>query len=277
MKKSRPIIIVGKPGTGKTTKALELLETPIIQYANEYDLVDNYSLSKDKGILIEEVHYKANVDLILNSLREYSGQIILTSLNQKDIPKSIKNFCKIQRAGTKNWSQEKIKAVAPNSYDAKEFTLTIFELLKDYLKNSNRDEVILKLKINRPSDFQMLSWLSDNISPNKIAYVDSQVKRKWSQDYFYELLGYSHDASSYVGMNIPKKRARSNLASICWRLKLKKSDEHVIKQLLQDKDFAEYAKTRLNNAECRLLHLGEKTRRKKSDPITPDIKLTRWF
>ncbi len=277
MKKNRPIIIVGKPGTGKTTKALELLDNPIVQYANEYNLVDNYSISSDKGILIEEVNYKPNTDLILNTLREYSGQVVLTSLNQKDVPKTVMAFCSLKRAGTKKWSQEKIKEIAPNSYDAKEFELTIFELLKDYLRNANRDEVVLKLKLNKPSDFQMLSWLSANISPNKIAYVDSQVKRRWSQDYFYELLGYSHDGSGYAGMDIPKRRAKNKMSDVCWRLGLKKSDEHLIKQLLQDDGFAAHAKKKLNNSECRLLRLGEKTRRKKSDPITPDVKLTRWF
>ena len=206
MKKNRPIIIVGKPGTGKTTKALELLDNPIVQYANEYNLVDNYSISSDKGILIEEVNYKPNTDLILNTLREYSGQVVLTSLNQKDVPKTVMAFCSLKRAGTKKWSQEKIKEIAPNSYDAKEFELTIFELLKDYLRNANRDEVVLKLKLNKPSDFQMLSWLSANISPNKIAYVDSQVKRRWSQDYFYELLGYPRGSKGMNWIVIAKRK-----------------------------------------------------------------------
>ena len=148
MKKNKPIIIIGKSGTGKTTKALEILDSPMFYYANEYDIVDNYSIPKDKGVLIEEVNYKPNTDLILNTLREYSGQVVLTSLNQKDVPKTILNFCKMKRAGTKKWSQEKIKEVAPNSYEAKEFELSIFEILKDYLRNPNRDEVVLKLKLN---------------------------------------------------------------------------------------------------------------------------------
>ena len=277
MKKNRSIIIVGKAGTGKTTKALELLDNPIVQYANEYNLVDNYSIPQDKGILIEEVNYKPNTDLILNTLREYSGQVVLTSMNQKDVPKTIINFCKLRRAGTKKWSQEKIKEIAPNAYDAKEFELDIFSLLRDYLKNPNRDEVVLKMKLNKPSDFQMLSWLSANINPHKIAYVDSQVKRRWSQDYFYELLGYAHDGSGYTGMEIPKRRPKSKMSNVCWRLGLKNHEAYLVKQLLQDEAFALYSKKKLNNSECRLLHLGEKSRRKKSDPITPDIKLTRWF
>ena len=77
----RPILIVGKPGTGKTEKALGLLsDNPIVQFANEYDIEDNYSLPRSRGILIEEVHYKANLGLIVQTLLEYRGQIVLTSL-----------------------------------------------------------------------------------------------------------------------------------------------------------------------------------------------------
>jgi len=39
-------------------------------------------------------------------------------------------------------------------------------------------------------------------------------------------------------------------------------------QLLQDDEFKEHAKKKLNNSECRLLGIGEKRRRKKTDPIT---------
>ena len=45
---SRPIIIVGKPGTGKTTKALAILgDDPIVQYADEYNIEDILSVPID--------------------------------------------------------------------------------------------------------------------------------------------------------------------------------------------------------------------------------------
>ena len=49
---NRAILIVGKTGTGKTTKALEMLPNdPIVRYADEYDIDDNFSISRDRGIL----------------------------------------------------------------------------------------------------------------------------------------------------------------------------------------------------------------------------------
>jgi len=58
--------------------------------------------------------------------------------------------------------------------------------------------------------------------------------------------------------------------SLCRRLGLKGSDERVLKQLLKSEEFSNFAKTKLNNAECRLLGLGEKRIRKhKKKEIKP--------
>jgi len=78
---NKPILIVGKPGTGKTTKAHEILDDDfIVRYANEYDLEDNFSIPLNVGILIEEVHHKPNIDLIVDTLLQFKGKIVLTSL-----------------------------------------------------------------------------------------------------------------------------------------------------------------------------------------------------
>ena len=64
MNRERTTIIIGKTGTGKTTKALELFDgEPLVKYANEYNIDDNYSIPLDKGILIEECHYKPNINI----------------------------------------------------------------------------------------------------------------------------------------------------------------------------------------------------------------------
>ena len=86
----QPQLIVGKSMTGKTTRAIKELGEPIIMYANDMPS-DIHSFPKENGILIEDVHYKADVDSILEILRVYRGKIILTSLNEKDVPKKIKN------------------------------------------------------------------------------------------------------------------------------------------------------------------------------------------
>ena len=69
--------MVGKPGTGKTTKAMEYLsDNPIVMYADEYDIHDNYSIPTSRGILIEDVHHKPNTDAIKKTLRV--GRVLLS-------------------------------------------------------------------------------------------------------------------------------------------------------------------------------------------------------
>ena len=127
IKIKRPIIIVGKSGTGKSTKALEILDDPIIQYANEYSILDNLSIPIDRGILIEEVNYKPNTDLIVDTLLQYKGQIVLTSLNQKDVPKKIYNLCKLKRAGTTNYLFTNKCYSTSNSEEPVNYDMNIFE------------------------------------------------------------------------------------------------------------------------------------------------------
>ena len=103
MNTTQPILVIGKPGTGKTKKACDILPAnPIHRYADEYDIEDNFSIPLDRGILIEEVDYKPRVSLICNTLLQYRGTVVLTSMNKKDVPKKILDMCKVRIAGRVN-------------------------------------------------------------------------------------------------------------------------------------------------------------------------------
>ena len=55
--------------------------------------------------------------------------------------------------------------------------------------------------------------------------------------------------------------------SMLRRLGIKNADKRIFKQLTKDEEFVKFAKSKLNNSECRLLGLGEK-RVRKSKPVT---------
>jgi hypothetical protein len=101
--------------------------------------------------------------------------------------------------------------------------------------------------------------------PNRLIFVDGRVKRRWSQRYFYEMLAYSHTGGFVGQMNMPKRRAYSQIPKLSRRLGVK--NPRLLPILLKDEQFKEHAKKKLNNAECRLLKIGEKRRRKKTTPI----------
>ena len=275
--KNRTIIVVGKEREQKIEKALSFVsDNPIICYANEYDLEDNYSVPLDVGIIIEEVDYKPKTDLIRRTILEYGGQVVLLSSNQKDVPKSLFNLCKLKRASKKTMD-EYIEEIAPRSGDRDTYELDIFPLTRQYLINSDRDKVAQLLKLNRPPDIQMLSWLAPNIHPNKISFVDMSVKRKWNSDYFYEILAYSHDGKIYRKMQMPRRGSYSKVPRLMRRLGLKEEDVYLFKNLIQDEELKKSFKNKLNNENCRLLNLGEKTRRKRYAKIEVPTTLDRWF
>ena len=66
---------------------------------------------------------------------------------------------------------------------------------------------------------------------------------------------------------MPLKKQYSKIPSLLRRLKIKNADKRIFRQLIKDEDFLKYAKSKLNNSECRLLGLGEK-RVRKAKPVS---------
>ena len=267
MQTIQPILLVGKPMVGKTTGAISKLGDPIIMYANEMP-GDIYSLPADRGILIEDVHYKADVDTILEILKSYKGEIILTSINQKDVSSKIKNRCKLNRA-TRNWGREKIQQIAPNSDDPDSLEKSMYDIMMQYMRNPDRDVVAKLLKHNKPTDNYLMLWLSHNIHTNLITFIDGHVKRRWPTNYLYEMAAYSISGNKYSRLNAPKKGNYTNTMKISRRVGLKDREQYLFKELLYDEDFWKFVKTKVNNAEWRKLGLGEKRSRKNKIYIKP--------
>jgi hypothetical protein len=277
--KDRPTILVGKTGTGKTTKAKEMCPDANIYYANELPYLDINSLSNNKGLIIEEIHIKPDKEQILSLITQYDGKLVMTSMNKKDVPKEIINMCNVKLIGKKNYMRENIKSFAPRSIEPYVLHDEMFGIVQDYLRETNRDKIAYKLKVNKPADTQIMSWLVENIHPNKLIYIDAKVRRKLSSNYFYEMLAYSHTGSNFNKVRFPKRGTYSPIPKLCRRLKLKSHEGFVLKELIKNEDFANYAKTRLDNSECRILGLGEKKRKKKTDKVIADrnTNLMEWL
>tara|TARA_R110002020_G_scaffold106867_1_gene248437 strand:- start:5894 stop:6742 length:849 start_codon:yes stop_codon:yes gene_type:complete len=275
--KKRNQIVVGQNREEKIKKAMTYVsENPIIVYANEYNIEDNFSIPTDVGIIIEEVDYKPKVDLIKKTLNQYRGRVVLLSSNQKDVPKTLFNLCQLRRASAKPFESE-LKELAPRSEKDNKYQLDMFPLVRQYLINSDREEVSRLLKLNTPPDIQILSWLAPNLHPNKLIFVDSEVKRKWDKSYFYELLAYSHDGKIHRKMTMPQRKAYSKVPNLLVRLGLKKSDVYLFSNLKQDASLVSEFKKKINNGDCRILSLGEKKRKSRYEKIIPkQLTLEDW-
>ena len=254
----QPQLIVGKPMTGKTTRAIKELGEPIIMYANDMPN-DIHSFPKENGILIEDVHYKADVDSILEILRVYRGKIILTSLNEKDVPKKIKNKCKLRRQ-TGNIGRDKIMNIAPNSDDPDNKDKDMYSMMRQYVNNTDRDYVAEMFKYNKPSVPQLMIWLGENVHPNKVAFIDGHVKWRWPTNYIYELIAYGHKGKGY-NVNSPKRGKYTQIDKVCRKIGLKSNERYLLKDLLKDESVREFVKTKVSHQQWRMLGYGEKKNR----------------
>jgi len=273
---NRTIIVVGKDGTDKMEKASKLVSIdPIIMYANEYDIEDNHSIPAERGIIIRECNYKPNVEAIRKTILEYKGQVVLTSINQKDVPKKLFGMCKLNRATKKSLFDE-IKEIAPRSDEPYNYDVDIFTMVGDYLRNPDREVIMNQLKVSEPADIQFISWLAPNIHPNKLMFLDAKVKRRWSKSYFYEMLAYAHDGRMHRKMTPPQRKAYSSIPKILRKLKMRPFQKYLLKDLLKNDDFKEYCRNTLSTTDLRLLKLS-KERKTKRTPVQPVATLSKWL
>ena len=273
---NRTIIVVGKDGTDKMEKASKLVSSdPIIMYANEYDIEDNHSIPADRGIIIRECNYKPNVEAIRKTILEYKGQVVLTSINQKDVPKKLFGMCKLNRA-TKKSLLDEIKEIAPRSDEPYNYDVDIFTMVGDYLRNPDREVIMNQLKVSEPADVQFISWLAPNLHPNKLMFLDAKVKRRWSKSYFYEMLAYAHDGRMHRKMTPPQRKAYSSIPKILRKLKMRPFQKYLLKDLLKNDDFKEYCRNTLSTTDLRILKLS-KERRTKRTPVQPVATLSKWL
>tara|TARA_R110002074_G_scaffold373815_1_gene550027 strand:- start:176 stop:1006 length:831 start_codon:yes stop_codon:yes gene_type:complete len=253
--KGKAVIFVGGNGSGKTTMALkELGNRPYVIYqANDIRINDVYSYPKKHGIIIEDVQHKPQKEKIIQLLKA-SENLVLTSLDEKSIPKAIKDLCIIKRMGQKDLRQVAIMKLAPNCNSIMKYEMSIYDINMQYLKNSNRKEVVELIKYNRPADLQLLSWVQPNVNINCIARADD-IMRRWHIDYFYEILSYSYEGNHKGRVEFPKRNAYSPIPKICNKLGLKRKDAYLVKLLLEDDAYKNWAISVLDKDECKILGL----------------------
>ena len=79
--------------------------------------------------------------------------------------------------------------------------------------------------------------------------------RRWHIDYFYEILSYSYEGNHKGRVEFPKRNAYSPVPKICNKLGLKGKDSYLVKLLLEDDAYKEWATSVLDSDECKILGL----------------------
>ena len=261
--KKETILIIGGHGSGKTTNAIKIMgNRPYkIIYADELDSFDIYSYPKKYGLIIEELEHKPNSSKVVEIIN--IKNVVLTTLDEKSVSKSIINKCRKVQLGNINQYQEQMTN-APNRDITSSMEMSMFDLTLSWLKNTNRDEVQQLMHYNKPAELQILSWLEPNVNEEVIPFVDS-IKWKWNKKYFYDILSYGFEGSYKGRLKFNKRRTFSLIPKICEKLGLKYSDSYLIKSLIMNDEYKEYATSKLDSNECKIL--GIKKPRKKRESV----------
>ena len=172
---------------------------------------------------------------------------------------------------TRKWGAENMQSLAPNSELPDNLDKSMYDIMREYIQSKDRDNIVELLKHNKPDDNYLMLWLSYNVNPNSIVFLDGHVKRRWSNSYLYELAAYSINGMKQSRLNPPSRGNYSNKIKISRRLGLKPRESHLLIDLLNDNDFEKKAKTKISNAEWRKLGLGEKKLRKNKTYISKSI------
>ena len=264
-KTTKPKIFIGKPGTGKTFNAIIEMgkREYIICHGNNIPIDDVYSFPKDMGIIIEDLHEtKLEKDKIMNII--LSGRhVALTSFNKKDVPKSIINMCQVKFPGKYDRRQVKIKLMAKNAEEVNSYEKAIYDLSVHWLKMKSRGDYYKLLDFNSPAPMQIISWLSATAPKNERLAFAASVMHRWPVKYLYALIAYSRDGG--YDRVIPPKRSSSNpLNKICRKLGLKDTEVYLLRHLLRDDEYKDYAKKKLSREECKVIGLKKPMRKKET-------------
>ena len=95
-----------------------------------------------------------------------------------------------------------LKEIAPNSIITNE---TMFNIMSNYMRNTDRNYVAQLLKVNKPDLNHLMIWLHANVPLEGLLFIDGNVKGKWGNDYFYEMVAFMHTGNKFYSVNYPKK------------------------------------------------------------------------
>jgi hypothetical protein len=73
--------------------------------------------------------------------------------------------------------------------------MNLYKMIKYYLRAKDRNLVSKIFKHNKPNDHTLLKLIYEVNPTNKIIFIGQSVYRKYTINYFYDLLAYSYEPS----------------------------------------------------------------------------------
>jgi hypothetical protein len=223
----------------------------------EPELIDfQTTTTPARAIIIDDLHLMQRPSRLTKSLKRPSIQIVLTCLKAKDLPKTLVACCEQLKLPKNNYRREHIESTSPGcDVWFPEDEGGIFNIVKEYLSNRDR-QVVATLLVNEAlPDTQLLHWLIPNVNPLSITEPDFILKRKAPPHYFYEVLAFSHPGGVRKYPRYPKRKpAIENVLpkkhKAYGKLGIRPNEVRFLEQMMKEPAFVANIRKDLSLSDC---------------------------
>jgi len=222
------VIISGAVGSGKTTKALELVDDYIIydEHTSYGDLLTNKTIIVDDADLLKK-------DVLKKIIKTVKGNLILTVTDLNALDKGTKeNFKKIN-TGKIDKRKEEIRKKYPHSSQSGNYNNNIFKVLENIYNNSDRNFVNEMLNDIKPNIYSLMIFMLENGNLDLLQYIDREQLFKSKLQFLYSTLAYGIEPKSRR-IQWPRKSPSEKIDDELKRhFKLRASDMQILKDVLK--------------------------------------------
>lgn len=217
------VIIHGAIGSGKTDRALELVDDYI--FYNES--IGTGDLRTKKTLIVDNAD-RLKKDVLKKIIKFTKGNLILTITDLNAIDKSIKSNAKKISTGKIDKRKDKIIKQYPNSAPSCVYDPNIFKVLEAIYSNPDRAFVNQMLNDIKPNVYGLMLWLYENGDLELLQYIDKEQLFKMKPKFLYSTLAYGIKPKPRR-INWPRKSASEKIDDeVKKHFGLRKSDVSIL-------------------------------------------------
>ena len=223
------IIIHGGVGSGKTSKALEILPDDYILYN---DSVSPGDLQINRTIFVDDAD-KLKSDELKKIIKYTKGDLVLTCTDLGKIDKGTKDKAKKINLGNIDKRNKLIREKYPHSSLTGNYDGNIFKVLEHIYSNPDRKYVNEMLNNLKPNVYSLMIWMLENGNLDLLQYIDKEQLFKSKPQFLYSTIAYGIEPKPrriQWPKKLPSEKVDEELKK---HFGLRSSDVRILKNILK--------------------------------------------
>ena len=180
------VIISGGVGSGKTSKAQEILPDDYILYTDSTSVGD---LQTKRTIFVDDAD-RLKSDELKKIIKYTKGDLVLACTDLNKIDKSTKSKAKKINTGKVDKRKEQSREKYPHSSLTGNYDGNIFKVLEHIYSNPDRNYVNEMLNNLKPNVYSLMIWMLENGNLDLLQYIDREQLFKSKPQFLYSTLAY---------------------------------------------------------------------------------------